>query len=76
MRLPTKLQVFANFWPPKMLNPLSPLYSPDLSTPGYFLSPKLKMRLKRLHFADVTEIQEAVTDELKNVPPPPPQKKR
>jgi hypothetical protein len=34
--------------------------------PGYFLSPKLKMKLKRLHFADVTEIQEAVTDELKN----------
>ena len=50
-----------------MLNPLSPLYSPDLSTPGYFLSPKLKMRLKRLHFADVTEIQVPVTDELKKV---------
>jgi len=26
--------------------------------------PKLKMKLKGLHFADVAEIQEAVTDEL------------
>ena len=25
------------------------------------------MKFKRLHFADVTEIQEAVTDELKKV---------
>jgi hypothetical protein len=35
--------------------------------PGYFLFPKLKMKLKGLHFADVVEIQEAVTDELKKV---------
>ena len=35
--------------------------------PDYFLFPKLKMNLKYLHFADVAEIQEAVTDELKNV---------
>jgi len=27
----------------------------------------LKMKLKELHFADVAEIQEAVTDELKKV---------
>jgi hypothetical protein len=27
--------------------------------------PKLKIKLKELHFADVAEIQEAVTDELK-----------
>jgi len=40
-----------------------PPYSPDLSPPDYFLFPKLKMKLKGLHFADVTEIQEAVTDE-------------
>jgi hypothetical protein len=39
--------------------------------PEYFLFPKLKMKLKGLHFADVAEIQEAVTDELKKV-----QKKR
>ena len=44
-----------------------PLYSPDLSLPDYFLFPKLKMKLKGLHFADVAEIQEAVTDELQKV---------
>jgi len=44
-----------------------PLYSPHLYPPHYFLFPKLKMKLKGLHFADVAEIQEAVTDELKNV---------
>jgi hypothetical protein len=41
-----------------------PPYSPALSPPDYFLFPKLKMKLKGLHFADVAEIQEAVTDEL------------
>ena len=30
-------------------------------------SHKLKMKLKGLHFADVAEIEEAVTDELKKV---------
>jgi histone-lysine N-methyltransferase SETMAR len=44
-----------------------PPYSPDLSPPDYFLFPKLKMKLKGLRFADVAEIQEAVTDELKKV---------
>jgi len=29
--------------------------------------PKLNMKLKGLHFADVAEIQEAVNDELKKV---------
>jgi hypothetical protein len=42
-----------------------PLYSPDLSPPDCFLFPKLKMKLKGLHYAVVVEIQEAVTDELK-----------
>ena len=42
-------------------------YSPDLSPSDYFLFPKLKMKLKGLHFADVAEIQEAVTNELKKV---------
>jgi hypothetical protein len=42
---------------------LSSPYSPDLSPPDYFLFPKLK----GLHFADIAEIQEAVTDELKEV---------
>jgi len=59
MRPPTKLQVFANFWPPKNVTILYHLpYSPDLSPSNYFL-------LKGLHFPDVAEIQEAVTDELK-----------
>jgi len=43
------------------------MYTPDLSPPDYFLFPKLKMKLKGLHFADVPEIQEAVADELKKV---------
>jgi len=42
-------------------------YSPDLSPPEYFLFPKLKMMLKGLHFADVAEIQTAVTDKLNKV---------
>jgi transposase len=42
-------------------------YSPDLSPPDHFLFPKLKMKLKGLQFADVVEIQAAVTDELKKV---------
>jgi len=41
--------------------------SPELSPPDYFLFRKLKMKLKGLHFADVAEIQEPVTDELKKV---------
>ena len=46
---------------------ITPPYSPDLSPPDYFLCLKLKIKLKRLYFADVAEIQEAVTDELKKV---------
>jgi hypothetical protein len=50
---------------PKNLQPfITPPYSPYLSPPGYFLFSKLKMRLKVFHFADVAEIQEAVTDEF------------
>jgi hypothetical protein len=64
MRPPTKLQVFANFWPQKNV---TTLYSPDLSPPGYFLFLKFKTKLKRLHFADFAEIQEVVSDELKKV---------
>jgi hypothetical protein len=44
-----------------------PPYSPHLSPPDYFLFLKLKMKLKGLQFADVAEIQEAVTGELKTV---------
>jgi hypothetical protein len=52
----------------KMLQPfITTSYFPDLYPPGYFLFPKLKMKLKGLHFVDVAEIQEAVTDELKKI---------
>jgi hypothetical protein len=36
-----------------------------MTLPDYFLFPKLKIKLKRLHFVDVAEIEEAITDELK-----------
>jgi len=56
------------FFTPKNVTTLyHPTYSPDLSPPDYFLFPKFKMKLKGLHFADVAEIQEAVTDELKEI---------
>jgi hypothetical protein len=49
-----------------MLQPfITPPHSPYLSLPDYFLFPKLKMKLKGLHFADVAQTQEAGTDELK-----------
>jgi len=65
MRSPTKQQAFANFLPQKNVTILyHPLYSPDLPPPHNFLFPKLKMKLKGLHFSDVAEIQDAVTDEL------------
>jgi hypothetical protein len=56
------------FYPPESVTTLyhSP-YSPDLPPPDYFLFPKLKTKLKRLHFADDAEIQVAVRDELKKV---------
>jgi histone-lysine N-methyltransferase SETMAR len=50
-----------------MLQPSSPPYSPDLSPPNYFLFPKLKMKLKGLHFADAAEIQKAVIEKLKKI---------
>jgi hypothetical protein len=55
------------FLTPKFTTFYHPPYCPDLSPPDYFLFPKLKMKLKVLQFADVAEIQEAVTDELKKV---------
>ena len=67
MRPPTKLQVSANFWPPKKLQPfVTPLLCRFISA-RLFSDPKLKMKLKELHFADVAEIQEGEIDELKNV---------
>ena len=69
MHPPTKLQVFANFLPQKneVTALYQPPYSPELSLPDFFLFPKLKMKLKGLHLADVAETQEDVTDELKKV---------
>jgi hypothetical protein len=55
------------FNPKKCYNPLSPPYSPDLFPPAYFLFPKLKLKLKGLHFANVAEIRESVTDEVQKV---------
>jgi hypothetical protein len=56
------------FLTPQNVTPLChPLYSPDLSPPDYFLFPKSKIKLQGLYFADVAEIQEAVTDELKKL---------
>jgi len=55
------------FDPKKCSTLYHPLYCPDLSLPDYFLFPKLKMKFKALHFVDVAEIQEAMTDELKKI---------
>ena len=44
----------------------SPVLSRFISARLYSV-PKLKMKIKELHFADVAEIQEAVTDKLKEV---------
>jgi hypothetical protein len=68
MSPPTKLQVFASFWPQDALQLfINLLYFTDLSPADYFLFPKLKMKLKVLHSADFAEVQEAATEELKKV---------
>jgi hypothetical protein len=59
--------VYQFLTPKNVTNLYHPPHSPDVSPPDYFLFPKLKMKLKGLHFADVAETQEAVTDELKTV---------
>jgi hypothetical protein len=68
MRLPTKMQVFANFLPQKMLQPsITPHAVWIYLHQTNFLFPKLKIKLKGPHFAGVAEIQEAITDELQKV---------
>jgi hypothetical protein len=63
-----KATSFCQLLTPKNVTTLyHPQYSPDLSPPDHFLFPKLKLKLKGIHFADVGEIQVAVTDELKKV---------
>jgi hypothetical protein len=66
---PTKLQVLPIFDPPKMLHPFitpPPVLSRFIST-RLFSFPQVENKAKRFHFADVAEIQEAVTDELKKI---------
>jgi hypothetical protein len=55
------------FDPKKVTTLYHPPYCPDVSPPDYVLFPKLKMKLKGLHFTDVAEIQETIPDELKKV---------
>jgi histone-lysine N-methyltransferase SETMAR len=63
-----KAASFCQFLTPKNVTTLyHPKYFPDISPQDYFLFPKLKMNSKGLHFADVAEIQQAVTDELNKV---------
>jgi len=59
--------VFAKFDPQNSYKPLSTPVLSGLISARLFLFPKLKNKLKAPHFADVVEIQEAVTDELKKV---------
>jgi len=53
--------------PKKVTTLYHPLYSPNLPPPDYFLFPWLEMKLNGLHFVDVADIQEVITDELKRV---------
>lgn len=45
-----------------------PLYSTDLVPPNFFVVSHLKLTLKRLRFADVTDIQQLVTTVLGGIP--------
>ena len=65
MRPPTMLQVFANIWPKKCYNPLSPLYCQIYLRQTVFCSPSWKWSYKDSTFADIAKMQETVTDELK-----------
>jgi hypothetical protein len=61
-------KVVCQFLTPKNVTTLyHSWYSPDFTLPDYILFPTLKMKLKELHFVDVAEIQEAITDELMKV---------
>ena len=67
MRQPTKLQVFAKFWPKKCYNPLSPPVLSRFISARLFSVLQVENEVKRIPLAVVAEIQEAVTDELKKV---------
>ena len=64
----TQLSSVCQFLTPKNVTTLYHLPCfPDLSLPDNFLFPKLKIKLKGLHFVNVAELQAAITDELKKV---------
>jgi len=67
MRPPTKLQVFANFDPKNCYKPLSIPVLSRFTSARLFSVPQVENEMKRLHFADVAKIQEAVSDESKKV---------
>jgi len=67
MRPPTKLQVFPNFLPKNGTIIITPRTLQIYLRQTIFCSPKLKLKLKGRHFADIAEIQETVNDELKKV---------
>jgi hypothetical protein len=58
MRLPTKLQVFANFWPKNCYNPLSPPILSRFLSARLFFVPQVENDVEGLQFLDVAEIQE------------------
>jgi hypothetical protein len=67
MRPPTKLQMLANFWAPKNVTTLYHPRTLQFISVRLFSVPQFEKKFKGLHFADVSETQESVTDELKNV---------
>jgi len=67
MCLSTILQVFANFWPKKCYNPISPPVLSRFISVRLFSIPKVENEVKRTSLCGFAEIQEAVTDELRKV---------
>jgi hypothetical protein len=64
---PAHKAAFANFWPKKCYNPLSPPILSRFISARLFSVPQVENEVKRTQFADVAELQVAVTDELKKV---------
>jgi len=55
------------FDPKKCYNPFSPTILSRFISATFVSVPQVENEVKGLHFADVAEIQEAITDELKKV---------
>ncbi len=69
MRRRTSQQQCSNSCQRKGVPVLSyPAYSPNLSPPGYFAFPKLKMELKGEQHKNISEIQKSVMVKLKKIP--------